>query len=545
VIHVVRAARARTSLTISIVSKELGVVMFNHEVDVRIPVQAIVDGNHRQRLRQMLDQVRYPADGGTSMFAALQHSFASIANADARLETWVVCLTDGASCDSDDVLRPYLEHSRENVHLIVIGINLRPQIESHMRHICSKYGRRQAEPCKGFFVHSEANILSVNSAFATISRSIPVSETFELDGAVTDEQCHFYLDKYAPDFVDRQDMLLMTFWVQFISRRVKVFDENESFNYNETHESLGSTLMKTMLGEVKRLTSQNQSRDWIGRDHTQLIYDFTHEDAPEFRLLCTAPDEMETSTRRELEELDLPGFSIPTNRYLQQRSSLDRFLSQALNLPLEDGRLLCIDDNHFVLTLDFTMKLLSIHERVACHTPCVIEGETGVSKTALTRMYAILRNSAIEEQAKRLTRQHLEAIAAELVDLGHHIPFGFEPHERLEQALVEASEDVIGNETDVARDLYKALLDKCTGRPSIFQDVPTEYIHAVEARTTVVTAFTRWFCSAALEPMFFDVNVDSSLTEQDFVDSFVAIRKAAQKLRGTEALVVVFLDGEN
>jgi hypothetical protein len=34
----------------------------------------------------------------------------------------------------------------------------------------------------------------------------------------------------------------------------------------------------------------------------------------------------------------------------------------------DDGeqRISCIDDHSFVLTLDFTMKLLSIHERVAC-----------------------------------------------------------------------------------------------------------------------------------------------------------------------------------
>ena len=309
------------------------------------------------------------------MFGALQYAFASVASTDGGIETWVVCLTDGASADSDDVLRPWLDQSRDNVHLTVVGVNLSRNYESYMRLLCSKFGRNQAEPCKGFFVRSEANALSMNSAFETVSRSIPVSQTFELDGTLTDDQCHFFLNKYAPAFVDRQDMLLMTFWVQFIYRRVKVFDENESFNYNETHESLGSTLMTTMLAEVERMISSNQSRDWIGRDHTQLIYDFTNKDAPEFRLLCTAPDQMDANARLKLEGLDLPGFAIPSNHDLQQRSTLDRYISQALNLPLEDERLVCIDDNGFVLTLDFTMKLLSIHERVACQTPCVIEGE--------------------------------------------------------------------------------------------------------------------------------------------------------------------------
>ena len=477
------------------------------------------------------------------MFAALQHAFALIGDAQDSIETWVVCLTDGASPDSDALVRPYLELSPENVHLIIVGVNLHPSLESHMRHVCNKYGRREEE-CKGSFVHSDADISSMNAAFDAVSRSIPVSQTFELDGAVSDKQCRRLLDMYAPEFVDRQDMLLMMFWVQFIYRRVKVFDENESFNYNEKHDCLGSTLMRAMLGEVERLISNNQSRDWIGTDHTQLIYDFTCRDAPEFRLVCTAPDGMDATTRLRLEELDLPGFSIPTNHDLQQRTTLDRYLAQALSLTLKNGRIACIDNNNFILTLDFTMKLLSIHERVACRSPCVIEGKTGVSKTALTRMYAILRNSVIEEQAKNETQQHLEEIAQELVDMGHHIPFGFVANERLEQALNEASEAVVGNETEMARDLHKAILEKCAGRSNVFQEVPLEFSSATESRSNGSRSFLRWFCNSALEPIFFDVNVDSSLTEQDFVASFIPIRKSAQRLLGTEALVVVFLDGE-
>lgn len=478
------------------------------------------------------------------MYGALRDAFASIAVADARLETWVVCLTDGASGDREDLLRPYLENSRENVHLTIVGVNLHPQIETHMQRLCNKYERRQQEPCKGFFVHSDANIRSMNSAFDTVSRSLPVSQTFELDGAVTDDQCRFFLDKYAPSFVNQDDMLLMTFWVQFIYRRVKVFDENESFNYNEKYESLGSTLMKMMLEEVERLLSENQSRDWIGRDHTQLIYDFSCQDKPEFRLLCTAPELLDSNTRSSLEELDMPGFIVPTSRDLQQRSTLDLYLSQALHVPLKDGALASIDENRFILTLDFTLKLLNIHERIACRIPCIIEGETGVSKTALTRMYSILRNSGIEETSKRLVEEDLEAIAQELVAQGHHVPFGFVHRERLEQALAEASESVLGNETDFARDLFKAIRCKCDTRLGIFRDMPPEYAHGPEARTSAVADLLNWFCAGSLEQTFFDVNVDSSLSEHDFVEKFIPIREAAQKLRGSGAVVVVFLDGK-
>ena len=455
-----------------------------------------------------------------------------------------MCLTDGQSADSDDFVRPYLQQSRRDIHLVVVGVNLTEQLESQMQLLCTKYGTA-TQPCKGFYVRSEISIASMNAAFDIISSRIPVSRTFELDGAPTDDECLHFLNKYASTSVHPEDMLLMTFWVRFIYRRVKVFDENESFNYNESHDELGSTLMTIMLEEVHRLISNSLSRDWNADDHTQLIYDFTRNDAPEFRLVCTAPDDMDESKRRALEDLDLPGFSVPTNRDLQQRRTLDRFLSQALNLPLEENVLKCIDDNNFILTLDFTMKLLSIHERVACHTPCVIEGETGVSKTALTRMYAILRNSSIKVEAERFNRESLQDIVQEMVERTHVVQLERTPRESLERMLQFADESVIGNETDAAKDLHSSLLKKCARRSSVFQEVPAEYVCDVEARTTVVVSFLDWFCGATLEPMFFDVNIDSSLTESDIVRSFDPIRKVARKVLPSGALVVVFLDGES
>lgn len=72
-------------------------------------------------------------------------------------------------------------------------------------------------------------------------------------------------------------------------------------------------------------------------------------------------------------------------------------MSRALNLPLEkqaDGqeRLPLIDESGYVLTLDYTIKMLSIHERRECRMPVIIEGETGVGKTALVEMLSKLWN---------------------------------------------------------------------------------------------------------------------------------------------------------
>ena len=48
---------------------------------------------------------------------------------------------------------------------------------------------------------------------------------------------------------------------------------------------------------------------------------------------------------------------------LHSRKLLDEYLSRALSVGLEDKRLTAIDDSAYVLTLDYTIKMLNIHER--------------------------------------------------------------------------------------------------------------------------------------------------------------------------------------
>ena len=45
-----------------------------------------------------------------------------------------------------------------------------------------------------------------------------------------------------------------------------------------------------------------------------------------------------------------------------------------------------------MLTIDYALKMLDIHERYQCGIPVVIEGETGVGKTALLDMLSTLWN---------------------------------------------------------------------------------------------------------------------------------------------------------
>ena len=79
-------------------------------------------------------------------------------------------------------------------------------------------------------------------------------------------------------------------------------------------------------------------------------------------------------------------------RELNERDTLDLAISRAMGVKLLDRRINIFDENDYVLTLDFALKMLNIHERRKCKVPVIIEGETGVGKTALIEMLSKLWN---------------------------------------------------------------------------------------------------------------------------------------------------------
>ncbi len=95
---------------------------------------------------------------------------------------------------------------------------------------------------------------------------------------------------------------------------------------------------------------------------------------------------------------------------VHSREFLDLQLSRALNVPLTNGRLAPIDESNYVLTLDYTLKMLNINERYECGIPVIIEGETGVGKTALVEMLSKLWNYAWLNEWNRYMDDILEHI---------------------------------------------------------------------------------------------------------------------------------------
>ncbi len=522
-------------------------MLFDNYIDFKIPLQQICNENELLNIKEKLDQSR-TIGGGTSMYSALYYSLQSLREYESKVNsTWIVCLTDGVSDDKQlSELHRLLSQSSPTLHLIVIGVNLNHRYSQHMENLCSKF---EANDIKGVFIPSQAEVESLNHAFDEVASRLPVSETFELDGKLSDSECRKLMKKHFPECAN--SMMTAKFWIEFLYRRVKVFDQNHSFNFNESYDHLGSSLMKIMLDEAEQLLSRRHKKRWKESNHEQLIYDFTEPDSPQFRLICTAPDLMTESAKQRYEALDLPGFFIPNSCQLKDRKILDRYLSQALGIPLVEKNgthsLSCIDENKFVLTLDFTMKLLNIHERIACQIPCIIEGETGVSKTALTKMYSILRNSSLKGEAMQLTEKQLHSIEKKLNEKGLLQCFdrNSSPLNNILNSIKEALAGTMSCATQIDQELYTLLIEALQERNAIFQKMPSQYqSNDVGGDSEKVTDMLKWFAASHLEKTFFEINIDSSLSEKYFLSEFEVIRKAAQKVEASGGIVVVFLDGE-
>jgi hypothetical protein len=227
---------------------------------------------------------------------------------------------------------------------------------------------------------------------------------FSTDPRVPDTECKRLLQKYMSDHV-KSTKITQKLFIQYMKRRCTFLDNFPGFNYNtgygeyiivdgkrqrtDTHR-LGSTLMQTMLKEVTDFCDPSIKESWSQKAHQQLIYDFA-DGGGSLGLICLLPDNPELQAEKE--RFKKIGVEIPSLDDLYSRAVLDKYLSRALGVPLsKDGRLSPIDEKQYVLTLDYTLKMLNIHERYECGVPVIIEGETGVGKTALIEMLSELWN---------------------------------------------------------------------------------------------------------------------------------------------------------
>lgn len=380
----------------------------------------LFDGAHKQSLRNNLRSVRTNR-GRTPLWATMQRA---VQMARGNPNAWIVALTDGGCNDDDRPIAMRVEHQLrqadcEGVRTLFITVNLPGEHSELIEKTCI---RAEGDAV----ISANGGLDSVAQAWADVGERLTVSQQIEKAGeSITPLAVEALLRKYMQlDGKHRSwSRLKQAQWVRYLHRRCGILASSEKFNKNKDLPNFGSTTMEIMLAEVDRALSDDHRVDWHTVNHTQLVYckdivtqaDGTEAEDYKWSVLATNPEAPEFRTT--LAQLETLRMHVPTVADLARddRRVLDSYLANGLGIThrLEDrqtessvavdgrhtkfdfeiGRLPTIDEKQFVLTLDFVMKMLCMNERIACRVPCIMEGETGVSKTALTRMLFVLKNT--------------------------------------------------------------------------------------------------------------------------------------------------------
>ena len=402
------------------------------------------------------------------------------------------------------------------------------------------------------------------------------------DPDLPQHQCQEILLREMGDHV-RDRKIMQQLFVKYMKRRCDVLENFPGFNFNtgmgeyidQSHTTdttkLGSTLLSTMLKEVNSFCHPDIQEDWKHHPHQQLVYDFKSESAS-FLFLSLDPTKLHPDDR---EKLEIIGVEIPSVRQLNDRTLLDRYLSSALDVNLEliqapDGskqyRLSAIDNEKYVLTVDYAVKMLNIHERRMCGVPVVIEGETGVGKTALVQMLSVLWNQSLK-RSRYFALQRVSELLQTRAGAGP-LPDDFDSHlgaEDVDAAFrvalcintgrIPVPADVRKVCTVYWQDIRKTLLDAVMEPSMYILDISRTLIEkAMNEDSAVTTAkLLEAFLTVKSLDTFFKLNIHAALTPEDITNFFHPKFQEANMLlqltteRGGlhPPTVVIFLDEIN
>eukprot|EP01047_Picozoa_sp_COSAG01_P012374 COSAG01_NODE_556_length_15526_cov_13.393725_1_plen_5121_part_01 len=373
--------------------------------------------------------------GSTPLWSVMQQAVEVMANQSSAAHKWIVALTDGHAHDMNlmpTVSARLRSATGQHIRILFITVGLEATYADQIRqHIIRAEGDA--------VIPADGGVQALQQAWTEVGERLTVSEQIEKAGeSITSAECRTLLRRYM-ELNGKNcswSRLKQTHWIRYLYRRCGILASSEKFNKNKDLPKFGSTTMKIMLGEVAHALADNYEVDWHSINHKQLVYckEIVEEDGKriedyKWSVLATNPEDPEfQSTLQLLKSLRM---HVPTSADLRRedRRILDSYLANGLGIELHDkdeedrsttgdlfdfeiGTLPTIDQKQFVLTLDFLMKMLCMNERIECRVPCIMEGETGVSKTALTRMLFILKNT--EFRATSPLEQCIREKAAEM-----------------------------------------------------------------------------------------------------------------------------------
>ncbi len=84
---------------------------------------------------------------------------------------------------------------------------------------------------------------------------------------------------------------------------------------------------------------------------------------------------------------------------MKKQTVLEDYLCQALKVQRNPkGEISILKARGYVLTVDYLLKMIGVHERQQCGMPVVILGETGVGKTFLLETLSELYNYSLDKK---------------------------------------------------------------------------------------------------------------------------------------------------
>ena len=367
------------------------------------------------------------------------------------------------------------------------------------------------------------------------------------------EECYRLLDRYMEAHVKVRKILQKLF-VRYMLRRCNVLEHLPYFTFNTgkgiilANESekkvitdtriLGSTLMRTMILEVNQFCDPTCKEDWERSEHQQLIYNTTGG-GHTIKFLSLHPEKLNSDVRADFNSI---GINIPSHTDLGTRKRLEELLAHAISIEKTETISKLIEEEEYVLTVDFLLKMLNIHERRMCKYPVVLVGETGVGKTKLLEFLSKLWN-------KTLHAAYYKALDSIIDILKKRINQIFYPEQNLAPTttsleILLALNDAISSRTvptyettlKCCVELYEEIMKPLEGfcRTPAFNLLKIDRVIAEQAvkfyNPENTARFLNEILSAKPVDTFIKINVHSALTPTDIKLRFTEIIEKATEL---------------
>ena len=367
------------------------------------------------------------------------------------------------------------------------------------------------------------------------------------------EECHRLLNRYMEGHVKVRKILQKLF-VRYMLRRCNVLEHLPYFTFNTgkgiifDNESgkrvitdtriLGSTLIKTMIFEVNQFCDPTCKEDWAKSEHQQLIYN-TSGGGHTIKFLSLHPEKLKSDVRADFNSI---GINIPSHTDLGTRQRLEDLLAHAISIENSETISKLIKEEEYVLTVDFLLKMLNIHERRMCKYPVVLVGETGVGKTKLLEFLSKLWNKTVHAAYYKVLDSIVDILKKKINEIFY--PEQNQTTSTTSLDVLIALNDAISSRTvptydttlKVSEELYKEIMKPLEGfcRTPAFNLLKIDRMiaeHAVKFPSPENTArFLNEILSAKPVDTFIKINVHSALTPADIKLRFTEIIEKAEEL---------------